>query len=310
MELFKAKTHYPFMGARRTWYAISISLILLSIGALYFRGLNLGIDFTGGVVLQFAYPQAVNVEQVRTALEAAGHSSTVTTFGSANEVMVRMLPQVNQDLNTVSHEVTTVLQGLVPGVQLRSSEVVGPQIGAELTNQGGLAVMLTFILIGIYILIRFQWKLSVGAVVAALHDPFIILGFFSLTQLTFDLSVLAALLAVIGYSLNDTVVVFDRVRENFIKLRRATPEEVINTSVNETLSRTVITSGATLLVVLVMLVLGGESLRSFSWALTVGIIFGTYSSIYVAGATVLDMKLTAVDLMPPQEEKDEIDAMP
>ncbi|MGE3892359.1 MAG: protein translocase subunit SecF [Steroidobacteraceae bacterium] len=298
------------MRTRRTWYGFSIAVILLSIGLLLFRGLNLGIDFTGGVVLQFEYPQAANVEQTRTALANTGHAGTVTTFGSANEVMVRLLPQENQDVNLVSREVTAVLQGLVPGVQLRSSEVVGPQIGEELTNQGGQAVSLTFILIAIYILIRFQWKMSIGAVVAALHDPFIILGFFALTQLTFDLSVLAALLAVVGFSLNDTVVVFDRVRENFLKMRRASPEEVINVSVNETLSRTVITSGATLAVVLVLLMIGGESLRSFSWALTVGIIVGTYSSIYVAGATALDMKLTAADLMPPQEDKDEIDALP
>jgi preprotein translocase subunit SecF len=262
------------------------------------------------VVLQFAYPQAANIEQTRGALEKAGHEAVVTTFGSPNEVMVRLLPEKKQDVNVVSREVTAVLQGITPGVQLRSSEVVGPQIGEELSNQGGMAVMLTFILVGIYTWVRFQWKMGLSAVVATLHDPIIILGFFALTQITFDLAVLAAILAVIGYSLNDTVVVFDRVRDNFHLMRRATSEEVLDASINQTLSRTVITSGATLLVVVVLLLMGGETLKGFSWALTIGILVGTYSSIYVAGAMALELKLSAVDLMPPQQEKDKIDALP
>lgn len=311
MEFFHKVTTYPFMHTRRMWYGVSTVAIVASIVLLVMRGLNLGIDFTGGVVLQFAYPQAANIEQARTALEAAGHShATVTTFGSTNEVMVRLLPEENQDVNAVSAQVTSVLQGLVPGVQLRSSEVVGPQIGEELTNQGGMAVMLTFILVGIYTWIRFQWKMGLSAVVATLHDPIIILGFFAATQITFDLAVLAAILAVIGYSLNDTVVVFDRVRDNFHTMRRATSEEVLDASINQTLSRTVITSGATMLVVVVLLLMGGETLKGFSWALTIGILVGTYSSIYVAGAMALELKLSAIDLMPPQDEKDEIDALP
>jgi len=310
MEFFKKVSQFPFMRTRRMWYAVSLFLILSSIGLLALRGLNLGIDFTGGVVLQFEYPHGADIEQIRTSLTDAGHKVTVTTFGTSNEVMVRMLPETNQDVNALSRTVTQELQAVVPDVQLRSSEVVGPQIGAELANQGGMAVMMTFIMVFIYILARFQWKMSIGAVVAALHDPFIILGFFSLTQLTFDLSVLAAVLAVVGYSLNDTVVVFDRLRENFLTMRRVTPEEVIDASVNQTLSRTVMTSGATLMVVLVLLVFGGESLKGFSWALTIGILVGTYSSIYVAGAIALELKLSAVDLMPPPEEKDEIDALP
>lgn len=311
MEFFHKVTTYPFMHTRKVWYVVSTMAIIASIALLVLRGLNLGIDFTGGVVLQFAYPQAANIEQARTALEAAGHShATVTTFGNPNEVMVRLLPQENQDVNAVSREVTATLKAIEPNVQLRSSEVVGPQIGEELTNQGGLAVMLTFILVGIYTWIRFQWKMGVSAVVATLHDPIIILGFFAATQLTFDLAVLAAILAVIGYSLNDTVVVFDRVRDNFLHMRRATSEEVLDASINQTLSRTVITSGATLLVVIVLLLLGGETLKGFSWALTIGILVGTYSSIYVAGAMSLELKLSAIDLMPPKEEKDEIDALP
>jgi preprotein translocase subunit SecF len=183
-------------------------------------------------------------------------------------------------------------------------------VGEELTNQGGLAVMFTFVLIGIYTWFRFQWKMGVSAVLATLHDPLLILGFFAVTQLTFDLSVLAAILAVIGYSLNDTVVVFDRVRENFHTMRKATPEQIMDASINQTLSRTIITSGATLLVVIVLLIEGGETLRGFSWALTIGIIVGTYSSIYVAGAMALEMKLSAIDLMPPQDKASEVDALP
>jgi len=310
MEFFHKVSTYPFMHTRRMWYGVSAVAILASIVLLVLRGLNLGIDFTGGVVLQFAYPQAANIEQTRTALEQAGHDAIVTSFGSANEVMVRLLPEKGQDVNVVSREVTTILQSIVPGVELRSSEVVGPQIGEELTNQGGMAILMTFILVGIYTWIRFQWKMGLSAVVATLHDPILILGFFALTRITFDLSVLAAVLAVIGYSLNDTVVVFDRVRDNFLHMRRATSEEVLDASINQTLSRTVITSGATLLVVLVLLVMGGETLKGFSWALTIGILVGTYSSIYVAGAMALELKLSAIDLMPPKEEKEEIDALP
>jgi len=310
MEFFHKVTTFPFMHTRRRWYGVSAVAIVASIALLVLHGLNLGIDFTGGVVLQFAYPQAANVEAARSALEKAGHEAVVTTFGSPNEVMVRLLPEKNQDVNVVSREVTAVLQGITPGVELRSSEVIGPQIGEELTNQGGMAVMLTFILVGIYTWVRFQWKMGLSAVVATLHDPIIILGFFAVTQITFDLAALAAILAVIGYSLNDTVVVFDRVRDNFHTMRRATSEEVLDASINQTMSRTVITSGATLLVVIVLLVMGGETLKGFSWALTIGILVGTYSSIYVAGAMALELKLNAVDLMPPQEEKDEIDALP
>jgi len=221
-----------------------------------------------------------------------------------------LLPQANEDVNAVSEQVTRLLQKADPTVERRRAEVVGPQVGKELTEQGGLAVTFTFILIGIYTWARFQWKMGVSAVIATLHDPLLILGFFAITQIPFDLAVLAAILAVIGYSLNDTVVVFDRVRENFQLMRKVAPEEIMDASINQTLSRTIITSGATLLVVVVLLIEGGETLRGFSWALTIGIIVGTYSSIYVAGALALDMKLSALDLMPPQRDPTKIDAMP
>jgi preprotein translocase subunit SecF len=202
------------------------------------------------------------------------------------------------------------MQAHDPGVELRRTEVVGPQVGQELAEKGALAILFTFLLILAYVAFRFQWKLGVGAIVAALHDPIIILGFFSVTGMTFDLPSLAAILAVIGYSLNDTVVVFDRLRERFLSMRKGTPELVIDAAVNETLSRTIMTSFTTMLTVLSLLFFGGEILRGFSVALTIGIVVGTYSSIYVASALALDLKLAALDLMPVQREKDAVDDMP
>lgn len=311
MEFFHKVSSYPFMRTRRTWYGVSTLAIIGSIVLLFWHGLNLGIDFTGGVVLEFSFPQNADVQQVREALEEEGYGeAAVQRFGDDHGVMIRLLPHGEQDVNTVSKQVAEALKKHDPSVELRRAEVVGPQVGEELTNQGGLAVMFTFVLIGIYTWFRFQWKMGISAVVATLHDPLLILGFFAVTNITFDLSVLAAILAVIGYSLNDTVVVFDRVRENFHSMRKATPEEIMDASINQTLSRTIITSGATLLVVIVLLIEGGETLRGFSWALTIGILVGTYSSIYVAGAMALDLKLSARDLMPPQEKDEEVDALP
>ncbi|HKQ84507.1 MAG TPA: protein translocase subunit SecF [Steroidobacteraceae bacterium] len=311
MEFFHKVTTYPFMHTRRIWYGVSSAAIVASLALLLWHGLNLGIDFTGGVVLEFAYPKAANVERTRAALAEAGYGEAqVQNFGDEHSIMVRLLPREKQDVNAVSAAVTAALKHVDPNVELRRAEVVGPQVGQELTNQGGLAILFTFILIGVYTWFRFQWKMGVAAVIATLHDPIIILGFFAVTDIPFDLAVLAAILAVIGYSLNDTVVVFDRVRENFHSMRRSTPEQIMDASINQTLSRTIITSGATLLVVVVLLLVGGETLRGFSWALTIGIIVGTYSSIYVAGALALDMKLSARDLMPPAKEKSEVDALP
>ena len=309
MEFFHKVTTYPFMHTRRMWYGVSSVAIIASVVLLFWHGLNLGIDFTGGVVLEFQYPQKADLEKTRATLEGKFTHPQVQNFGDDRTVAVRLLPQANQDVNAVSKAVTEELKKVDPQVQLQRAEVVGPQVGQELTNQGGLAILFTFLLIGVYTWLRFQWKMGISAIIATLHDPMIILGFFAVTQITFDLAVLAAILAVIGYSLNDTVVVFDRVRENFHKARRASSEEVMDASINQTLSRTIITSGATLLVVVVLLIMGGETLRGFSWALTIGIVVGTYSSIYVAGALALDMKLSARDLME-QKETSKADAMP
>jgi len=309
MEFFHKVTTYPFMHTRRMWYGVSGVAIIASIVLLFWHGLNLGIDFTGGVVLEFQYPRTADLEKTRATLEGKFLHPQVQNFGDDRTVAVRLLPQANQDVNSVSKAVTEELQKVDPEVKLQRAEVVGPQVGKELTNQGGLAILFTFLLIGLYTWFRFQWKMGISAIIATLHDPLIILGFFAVTQITFDLAVLAAILAVIGYSLNDTVVVFDRVRENFHKTRRASSEEVMDASINQTLSRTIITSGATLLVVVVLLIMGGETLRGFSWALTIGILVGTYSSIYVAGALALDMKLSALDLME-HKETSKVDAMP
>jgi preprotein translocase subunit SecF len=311
MEFFHKTTRFPFMATRKRWYVVSAILILGSLVSLGVRGINFGIDFTGGVVLELAFPQAADLEKVRGALGAAGYGEAVVqSFGTARDVLVRLLPEEGQDVNKLGQSVLAAIQGYEPGVELRRTEVVGPQVGQELAEKGALAVLFTFLLILAYVAFRFQWKLGVGAIIAALHDPFLILGIFSLTQLSFDLPALAAILAVIGYSLNDTVVVFDRLRERFLSMRKGTPEQIIDVAVNETLSRTIMTSGTTMITVLALLFFGGEILRGFAVALTIGIVVGTYSSIYVASAIALDLKLSARDLMPVQREKDAVDDMP
>jgi preprotein translocase subunit SecF len=311
MEFFHKKTSYPFMATRKRWYTVSALLILGSLVSLAVHGLNFGIDFTGGVVMEFTFPKAADLEKVRADLEEAGFgNAAVQSFGTANDVLVRLLPEGKQDVTSIGQSVLAAVQAHDPGVELRRTEVVGPQVGQELAEKGALAVLFTFLLILAYVAIRFQWKLGVGAIVAALHDPIIILGFFSVTGMVFDLPALAAILAVIGYSLNDTVVVFDRLRERFLSMRKGTPEQVIDAAINETLSRTIMTSFTTMLTVLALLFFGGEILRGFSTALTIGIVVGTYSSIYIASAMALDFKLSATDLMPVQREKDAVDEMP
>jgi preprotein translocase subunit SecF len=291
---------------------VSALLVLGSIAALAARGgLNFGIDFTGGVVLELAFPQAAEHDKVRGALETAGFGdAAVQSFGTAQDVLVRLLPEEGREVTQLASSVLDAVRTYEPGVELRRTEVVGPQVGQELAEMGALAVLFTFLLILAYVAFRFQWKLGVGAILAALHDPIVILGIFAATGLTFDLPALAAILAVIGYSLNDTVVVFDRIRERFLSLRKGTPEQVIDAAINETLSRTIMTSGTTMITVLALLVFGGEILRGFATALTIGIVVGTYSSIYVASAIALDLKLAARDLMPVQREKDAVDDMP
>jgi preprotein translocase subunit SecF len=311
MEFFKRKTSFRFMGLRRRWYVVSAVLILASVLLLVFRGLNFGIDFTGGVVLELSMPHAADLEKVRGALGEAGFGDAVVqSFGTSRDVLVRVLPEEGMDVNAVSAKVLTALQTYEPASELRRTEVVGAQVGKELAEKGALAALFAFLMIMAYVALRFQWKLAVGSIVAALHDPIIILGIFSATQMTFDLPALAAVLAVVGYSLNDTVVVFDRIRERFIMTRKGAPAEIIDLAINETLSRTLMTSITTLIAVLSLLIFGGDVLKSFSIALAIGVLVGTFSSIFVASSIALDLKLTARDLMPAQREKGEVDEMP
>lgn len=311
MEFFRRTPNLDLMGKRRITYVISAILMITSFALLLTRGLNLGIDFTGGVVIEVSYPAAANIDRARAALAQAGFTDAqVQAFGSSRDLAVRVPPAENEDVNQISQRVAEALRQADPGVQVRRTEVVGPQVGEDLTEQGGLAILFTFIGILIYVGVRFEKKMAAGTVLAAMHDPIVILGFFAATQLTFDLSVLAAVLAVIGYSINDTVVVFDRVREVFLLMRKATPTEVLNKAINETLSRTLMTSFSVLFVVVSLYLFAGETLAGFSIAIIIGVLVGTYSSIFVAGALALDMGVKALDLMEIKKDDPELDALP
>jgi preprotein translocase subunit SecF len=311
MEFFKRTPNIDFMGKRRITYVISAALMIGSFVLLAVRGLNLGIDFTGGVVVEVAYPAAADIDRARDALAAAGFKDAqVQTFGSSRDLAVRVIPEQGEDINQVSARIRDALSASDPGVEVRRTEVVGPQVGRDLTEQGGLAMLFTFIGILIYVGFRFEKKMAAGTVLAAMHDPIVILGFFAATHMTFDLAVLAAVLAVIGYSINDTVVVFDRVREVFLLMRKGTPTEVINAALNQTLSRTLMTSISVLFVVVSLYLFAGATLAGFSIAIIVGVVVGTYSSIFVAGALAHDMKLKAQDLMSIKKEDPELDALP
>jgi len=309
MQILKTTTNFDFMGRRKIAVIASLVLLGLTVLSLATRGLNFGIDFTGGVLIEVAYESPADLPAIRSALAEAGFDNAqVQNFGTATDVLIRLLPQENRDEKDMRDQVMTVLEQASGEVSLRRSELVGPQVGKELTEQGGLAMMFALMMIMAYVWLRFQWKFSIGAVAALVHDVILTLGFFSVLQLPFDLSVLAAVLAVIGYSLNDTIVVFDRIRENFLTIRKATPIVIMNSSINQMLARTVVTSFTTLLVLAALYFLGGEAIRPFSTALIVGVVVGTYSSIYVAGTTTLALDVSTLDLMPPQEGP--IDDMP
>lgn len=302
------KQAIDFMRLRSAALGLSAFLLLASVGSLFAQGLNLGLDFTGGTLLEVQYSQPVPVENISEVLEGAGYRDvTVQHFGSETDILVRMSEAFRDDLG---NEVLNLLQASsdTNKLELLRSEFVGANVGEELRDQGGLALLLALFVVMVYVAARFQFKFSVGAVVALFHDVVIILGLFSLFQWEFDLTVLAALLAVIGYSLNDTIVVSDRIRENFRILRRGDSTEVINESLNQTLDRTLMTSITTALVLLALLVVGGELIHNFALALMVGVVVGTYSSIYVAANILLLMKISREDLLPPEEE--EIDDRP
>ncbi len=313
MRLIKDKTSIDFLslGRRRLTTILSILAVVVSIGSIATKGLEYGIDFTGGVLLEVGYPQDANLERIRQILGDAGFADLqVQRFGTPTDILLRLPPQPNTNSDAIRDLLQRTLAEDEPNVDLRRVEFVGPQVGQELREQGGLATIFVLLLIFGYVMARFQWKFATGAVAALAHDVIVTVGFFSILGLQFDLTVLAAVLAVIGYSLNDTVVTFDRIRENFIKLRGTSPEDAINISVNEMLARTVITGVTTLIVLIALYTFGGESVAPFSIALIVGVIVGTYSSIYTASATALYLNVNAQDLLPPTEDSDLVDDMP
>lgn len=300
-----------FMGMRYIAGSISGTLVVLSLVWLVFvDGINLGLDFTGGTLVEVEFAAPTEPEQVRGILEAAGYQNGVVQyFGTERDLLIRMPPQLGIDQANMGDGIIKTLREVYPGVDMRQSNFVGPAVGEELTEDAGLALLASLVVIMLYILFRFTKQFAVGAVVALIHDVIITLGVFSFMQWTFDLSVLAAILAVIGYSLNDTIVVSDRIRENFRKVRRGVPIDIIDLSINQTLGRTLITSGTTLLVLLALLIAGGEGIRLFAAALTIGIVVGTYSSIFVAAAILLLMGIRREDLLVPEKEDPE-KAMP
>ena len=328
MEIFKRVTHIDFIGRRRLWIGVSMFLNALTLVALFVYGLNFGLDFTGGTLVEITYSRPVDVAEARKALADHGMGDAVVQrFGTARDVMVRLPLRAGEDSARGSVKVIEALRAAVgerevesrPGqaqkclaresktpapcaAQVKRVEFVGPQVGRELAEKGGLALLFSAIGILIYVIFRFEWRFAVGAIAATAHDVFLVFGFFSFTQMEFSLSVLAAIMAVLGYSLNDTVVVFDRIRENFRKLRKHSVIEIMNTSVNETLSRTIITSGTTLLTMLALFFYGGEIMRGFSVAMIAGIAVGTYSSIFIATPVTLALGITREDMLPVKKE--------
>jgi preprotein translocase subunit SecF len=312
MEFFHTVTRFPFMNTRKVWYGLSAFLIVASLALVAIRGLNLGVDFTGGVTVETNFPQAPDIDRLRSALAKAGvQSAQVQAFGSSRDIRVRLPPDPNVKGDQIGVRIMEIFGGVDAGVKLQSTEVVGPQVGQELFVKGAWALVATLVLIAIYVLLRFTFKLAMGAIFAVLHDPICVLGFFALTQMTFDLTAISAILAVIGYSLNDTVIVFDRVRERARVARKLTIAQVIDESINQTLSRTLMTKLVTLLVVVALLLFGGETLHGFSAALVIGILAGTYSSIYISAALALDFGLVSEDLMERRLTKpEEVDGLP
>lgn len=310
-----------FTGMRKPAIIISLILVLASIGSLIVNGLNMGVDFTGGTVIEVAYEEPADINIIRNSLVTANYDASVQHFGNAKDVLIRISPPKKENETNgaaankakIGDEVFAILKQDKPNITLRRVEFVGPQIGDELRDDGGVAMLLALAGILIYVTLRFEFRFSVGAIFALIHDVIITVGFFSITRVEFDLTILAAILAIIGYSLNDTIVVFDRVRENFLKLRKSDAEESINFSINQTLARTIVTSLTTLLVLLALFFFGGKIIHGFALAMIVGVIIGTYSSIYVASSSLLFMGVTREALLPPEKEggdQDELSELP
>jgi preprotein translocase subunit SecF len=313
MKWIKEKTSIDFLSRTPRWTAMGIAIasVVISLALLGTRGLNYGIDFTGGILMEVGYPEAADVDRIRQLMDDAGFTEVqVQRFGADTDVLLRLPPQPEADADNVRQTLSETLAADQPDVDVRRVEFVGPQVGEDLREQGATAMIAATCMIFVYIMFRFQWKFAIGSVAALVHDVVLVLGFFSFFGWQFDLTVLASVLAVIGYSLNDTVVVFDRVRENFALLRGLSPEQVINQSLNDTLSRTIMTGLTTLMVLTALYFIGGETLGPFSLALIIGVLIGTYSSIYVASATSLFLRVTAQDMMPPDKNPRLVDDLP
>ena len=312
MKFLNRKTNIDFMSQRKIALVFSAVLIIVSIASLAVRGLNFGLDFTGGTLIEVGYPSAPDTTEVRENLANAGFDSIVQTFGVATDIVVRIPPgDIEESSAELSTRVLAALsQGVEGEIEMRRVEFVGPQVGDELAEQGILAVIYAMVGVFLYVMFRFQWRFSVGAVAALFHDIIISMGIISLVQIEFDLTVVAAILAVVGYSLNDTIVLFDRIRENFPRYRKRQPVEVVNTSINETLSRTLMTSTTTLVVLFALFFFGGEIIHGFAFTLIIGVLVGTYSSIYVASTTLLMAGVSKYDLMEVEKEGAALDVRP
>ncbi|MFI4884350.1 MAG: protein translocase subunit SecF [Steroidobacterales bacterium] len=311
MEFFSHQTDFKFMATRHVWYGLSAILMIASIVMIFTRGLNFAIDFTGGVSAQATFPVTADLAAVRSRLVAAGfRDPQVQAFGSSRNIAIRLPPEKRITQEVLHDRLEAALKAVNPGATLQQLAVVGPQVGSQLETSAAWALGFTLLLIFLYIAFRFHtWRLSFGAILAVLHDPILVLGWFAASQTSFDLAVVAAILAVIGYSLNDTVVVFDRIRERFESNRRLAPNVVLDQSINQTLSRTIMTKVVTSIVVVALLVLGGPVLKGFSEALLIGILAGTYSSIYISSAVALECGLTAEHIFP-TIKKTAVDHMP
>jgi len=306
LEFFNIKRDIPFMSYARVTTLISLVTFILAVAALGIKGLNFGVDFTGGTVMELSYPQAADVHQIRTTLEHAGYGdASVQNFGTSRDVLVRLPIKQNVTGAQLSEQIFAALQGAESTVKLQRVEFVGPQVGKELYENGALALIVVCLGIMAYLAMRFEWRFSLAAIIANMHDVVIILGFFAFFQWEFSLTVLAAILAVLGYSVNESVVVFDRIRENFRKMRKASVPEIIDNAITRTMSRTIITHTMTELMVLSMLFFGGEALFYFALALTIGIVFGIYSSVLVASPIVMWLGVSREDFIKPEKKEGE-----
>ncbi len=306
MEFFKIRQDIPFMRHALAFNVISIAMFLIAVGALAFKGLNLGVEFTGGTVMEVGYSQSANLTQIRNTLQSGGmNDPMVQSFGDSKTVLIRLPTKPELSGAKLSDQVFLMLKADDEQLELRRVDYVGSQVGEELIEKGALALLFVSLGIVAYLAFRFEWKFGVAGILANLHDVVIILGFFAMFQWEFSLPVLAAVLAILGYSVNESVVVFDRIRENFVKMRKATVPDVINNAITRTMSRTIITHGSTQLMVLSILIFGGETLHYFALALTIGILFGIYSSIFVASPLVLWLGISREDLIKPEVKKEE-----